>query len=363
MKVGEWILELDPASKPQTIVVELGTLCNLACRHCFLNTLREPRGYMDRKTFARIVDEIRRLGIRRVVFTGFGEPTIHPDFLDFLKTLKEIGVEIVINTNGHTLRDYAKHFVDLGIDEIAVSIDSFDNDRYREIRGSDLGNVLEGLDLVNKLRRERGAKNPTISVYMVLTKKNLVDLDAIPSFVSRYLISKVVVTNIVPLSEEMEREFACYIDPECIETVERARDELSRVFFSSYTSIEIASTRPRIERRCPYIHNQALFVRWDGGVAPCMFFAHRLRICLKSVERNVNPVILGSIDEGLSKLWRSRSWIELRFRVFFNHLPSCLDCDLAPYCEPTQSNDYDCWGNSPTCAFCPYLHRLAVCPI
>ncbi len=58
-----------------------GTLCNLACRHCFVPSgPKEDRAPLMTATHvARILDEAEALGVRDYYFTG-GEPMIHPEF-------------------------------------------------------------------------------------------------------------------------------------------------------------------------------------------------------------------------------------------------------------------------------------------
>jgi sulfatase maturation enzyme AslB (radical SAM superfamily) len=58
-----------------------GTLCNIACRHCFVSCgPREDRVPMMSRTAALgAIDEAAALGVRELYFTG-GEPMMHPDF-------------------------------------------------------------------------------------------------------------------------------------------------------------------------------------------------------------------------------------------------------------------------------------------
>lgn len=58
-----------------------GTLCNIACRHCFITCgPKEDRvPMMDAAEVRRFLDEAERLGAREYYFTG-GEPMLHPEF-------------------------------------------------------------------------------------------------------------------------------------------------------------------------------------------------------------------------------------------------------------------------------------------
>jgi MoaA/NifB/PqqE/SkfB family radical SAM enzyme len=58
-----------------------GTLCNIACRHCFITCgPKDDRvPMMDATDVRRFLEEAQRLGAREYYFTG-GEPMLHPQF-------------------------------------------------------------------------------------------------------------------------------------------------------------------------------------------------------------------------------------------------------------------------------------------
>src|SRR5579885_3216536 len=65
-----------------TLWIQLtGTLCNIACRHCFITCgPKEDRvPMMTRAEVLARLDEAEALGARELYFTG-GEPMLHPDF-------------------------------------------------------------------------------------------------------------------------------------------------------------------------------------------------------------------------------------------------------------------------------------------
>lgn len=82
-----------------------GTLCNLACRHCFISC--GPRAdripMMTVEQVQRALDEGRALGMRQAYFTG-GEPFLHPDILELVERALAIAPLTVV-TNGTLLDD------------------------------------------------------------------------------------------------------------------------------------------------------------------------------------------------------------------------------------------------------------------
>jgi AdoMet-dependent heme synthase len=77
-----------------------GTLCNIACRHCFITCgPHEDRvPMMATSDVLRFLDEAERLGARDYYFTG-GEPMMHPDFWALCEAALARGALTVL-TNG-----------------------------------------------------------------------------------------------------------------------------------------------------------------------------------------------------------------------------------------------------------------------
>lgn len=62
-----------------------GTLCNIACRHCFISCgpKVDKHKLMSRELCKQSMDDAVRGGVREIWFTG-GEPFLHPEMLDIL---------------------------------------------------------------------------------------------------------------------------------------------------------------------------------------------------------------------------------------------------------------------------------------
>ncbi|UCF80654.1 MAG: radical SAM protein [Acidobacteriota bacterium] len=100
---------------------EITYLCNLRCTYCY-NPTHESVGEMTTENVIYILDQLERLGVSKVTFTG-GECMAHPDFFKILEEAQRRQFIIDILTNG-TLIDRAaaerlKHFP---IEKIYISI-------------------------------------------------------------------------------------------------------------------------------------------------------------------------------------------------------------------------------------------------
>jgi sulfatase maturation enzyme AslB (radical SAM superfamily) len=119
-----------------------GTLCNLACTHCFIscsptNHTHEMMGLAE---VERYLEEAAALGVREYYFTG-GEPFLNPEMEAILEATLQVGPASVL-TNGllfdparclrlKALADASEYSLDL-----RVSLDGYDAATNDPIRGA-----------------------------------------------------------------------------------------------------------------------------------------------------------------------------------------------------------------------------------
>jgi AdoMet-dependent heme synthase len=119
-----------------------GTLCNIACTHCFISSSPTNRrhGMLTLEDVRRRLDEAGPLGVREYYFTG-GEPFLNPEIFPILRETLTRGPATVL-TNGllltpdrcrqlKTLFDESDYSLDL-----RVSIDGYDEATNDAIRGA-----------------------------------------------------------------------------------------------------------------------------------------------------------------------------------------------------------------------------------
>ncbi|AGB41191.1 molybdenum cofactor biosynthesis protein A [Halobacteroides halobius DSM 5150] len=124
--------------------------CNLRCRYCM-----PPEGVdfiehdqiLSYEKIVRIVQTGAKLGIKKVRVTG-GEPLVRKGAVDLIRMLKNIsGIEeVALTTNGVLLAKYASQLVTAGLDRVNISLDTLQQDKFREITNFDqLEQVIEGI--------------------------------------------------------------------------------------------------------------------------------------------------------------------------------------------------------------------------
>lgn len=124
-------------------IIEVNSGCNLDCPICFADSGHQPDGFeltMD-QVEAGLDAFVRSEGEPEVVMFSGGEPTIHPQILDFLRMAKDKGVRMVtLNTNGIRLAHDRRFMAELAEIRplVYMQFDGFEESTHRAIRGRDL---------------------------------------------------------------------------------------------------------------------------------------------------------------------------------------------------------------------------------
>jgi radical SAM protein with 4Fe4S-binding SPASM domain len=164
------------------IEIELTNDCNLVCIMCPRQRMTRPIGYMDFELYKKIIDE--SIGMN-VIFSLFGEPLMHPDFLKMIDYAKGGKVNITLYTNALNLNEEISTAIleNHSITTIFFSLDAATPQTYRRIKGSDeYEKVIQNIHRFLKMRREKilklkdigyqGDINPIVALQILKMKEN-----------------------------------------------------------------------------------------------------------------------------------------------------------------------------------------------
>jgi Fe-coproporphyrin III synthase len=158
----------DSGRAPSRVVWNLAGHCNLSCPHCFTSGASRPSARDVRTDEAlRVLDELARGGVRRVVFGG-GEPLLRPDLLVLAERVRDLGMRAELASNGILLDEAMAHsLAQVGVGDVSIGIDGLRdfNDRYRGMVGA-FERASRGL------RNARAASLRT-RLCMTLTRRNV----------------------------------------------------------------------------------------------------------------------------------------------------------------------------------------------
>ena len=125
--------------------------CNFRCPFCHNADIVLGRGFSripEKRIFADLLK--RKNWIDAVAITG-GEPTLQADLPKFLKQLKELKLETMLETNGSSPQVVKKLIENKLVDYWAMDIKgNFDNYQNFVGGGGDVGDIRETMDLIIK---------------------------------------------------------------------------------------------------------------------------------------------------------------------------------------------------------------------
>jgi tungsten cofactor oxidoreducase radical SAM maturase len=335
------------------LYVEPTTVCNLTCRTCIRNVWEDPKAHMEMETFRQLMEQAKAFPeLRRVVFSGLGEPLTHPHFLEMVHLVREQDLAVTIGSNGLLLDKAAsRELVRLGVDRLVLSLDGVTPGTYAGVRGATISQVLENIRDLNEAKRELGSLTPTLGIEFVALKSNIAELADLTGLASRLGAARVLVSNVLAYTDDMRDEILYGYEP--------------RAPFNagSWGTLDLPRMHWGAEQRCRFVGDRATVVGWDGQVAPCYALSHNYSyLTIDGRRKQVARYDLGHItQESLLEIWTSEDYCRFRSEVRDFHFPSCPDCDLRESCDLREGNQ-GCWGWNPSCADCLWAQDIVRCP-
>jgi wyosine [tRNA(Phe)-imidazoG37] synthetase (radical SAM superfamily) len=151
-----------PDYGPLSINLDLTTACNFRCPHCVDSKIINSGKILDTKDVKQSIDTLKSHGLMSVILLGGGEPTLHRDFEEIVRYLKNRDMQIGIVTNGsrlHHIKNIAEILEEK--DWLRISIDAANEQTFTRSH-----NPKNNINLETILSNARKFKklNPRISM-------------------------------------------------------------------------------------------------------------------------------------------------------------------------------------------------------
>jgi MoaA/NifB/PqqE/SkfB family radical SAM enzyme len=326
-----------PRALPLQFYLEVTTRCNLNCIICRPRVVEEmyekkARGRGD-FPFSAIGSMVPILETTLAAnMFGWGEPFCHPDFLRFIRFIREHNPDCLVtfNTNGMMLDPArAGALLELDVSKICFSADSHRKEIFERIRkGADFETFKRHIAALVNQREKRGLPNPVVAMELVLLRQNIQDLPDFIRFADSLGVREVFLENLhgdyPDLAVEDYREgLAAY---------ERAREAAAeKGMILSGPAVERfrALTAPgggRAEQAAgglPYCTEpwQTIYVEHSGNIIPC---------CYQQTEKELGNVL----EENIIQIWRGEQYARLRKGVtekpFYPGCEACIKSGKVP---------------------------------
>lgn len=153
--------------KPITADIFLNSACNNKCPYCtYARYKQRSSTYMTFEGFKDNINILLANGVKGVILTGGGEPTISPDFDKITEYLEQNSIPYGINTNFNLFKAIKPNY-------LKISLDGYDRESYQKARGVDRYDiVLTNIKEYLKYRRmsKPGTFNTSVGIQTVATR-------------------------------------------------------------------------------------------------------------------------------------------------------------------------------------------------
>ena len=321
---------------PLHLRISLLESCNLRCYMCPLTALPEElRGDLDGELMT--LDAFDRLAedafpyADRVTFGFAGEPTLHPQFSEFLKRARGYGIEVEVYSNGTTLhKDSVAEAIAEYADWLVVSLDGAEEETFAMLRGgASLRSIEASICAIRERARTLDRSRPLrLAAHTTMMRSNIEQLAAVVEKAHRLEMERISSAHIGifdgNLKEESLFEFRDLADRCLLQATERAKELGIEADFPP-RFCDSNDARPVERFYCHQLH-YSIIVLSNGDVLPCCHASARWRLVMGNLQKARLPDI-----------WYGYRFDLLRASVEKGDLPiACRDCaNNNPYMDLT----------------------------
>ncbi len=305
-------------SRPLNIALEPTLKCNSDCFMCNRNFSRaatkKAESFLSWETFNKVRPLFKYT--RSILFGGFGESLLHPEYIPMLKEMKKEARFVFTYTNAIQMnKETGRALVDAGMDRICVSIGGASRATYKKIRGVDkYDRVIENLKLIRDYKKKIGTAKPAVFLEVVAVNSVLSEMTALIELARELEVQEVSFTHIVAQGEALRKESVWLNAVEAKAVFENA-SELAKKYGIKFNPPSLDAKR---KGSCTMLFD-LMAVNWDGTMMSC------------PRER----YIIGDLSASTpGAIWNSSGMIKLRKDFYENGLAA-----VCPKCS--------CWDNDP----------------
>ena len=181
-KLSYHVDRLDPWLRGEDIYpiymeISLSGVCNNRCIFCAFDYLGYKEVFLETKTLKKFIADASKKGVRSILFSGEGEPLLHPDAPAIVNYVKENGIDVAMTTNGSLLSPQVSRTMLKSLSWLRISLNAGTPQSYAQVHGAHaqgfervLGNIKEAV-LLKKKRK----LNCVIGVQFLLLRQNFQD--------------------------------------------------------------------------------------------------------------------------------------------------------------------------------------------
>lgn len=312
---------------PTGLCVDISGTCNLACKTCSLKTWYP-------KDMNRIITDIALEKLYTVIpkLTSIAlmnncEPLINKNIATIISTIKKINPKIHISfvTNGMLLSaELSEKLVELAVDHIYFSIDGATPETNDKIRiGSNLNKVINNIEILNRLKKNRNTKLPIVGIITVANKDNVNELLDIVDLAKKLEVEVFRVNGVEPYTTEMDKLKLWDVSEN--EYYSRKLKDISMECSRSGINFAHASLTPKDFSSC--LLTEAV-IDANGDVYPCSSLSYNRDYYYLEEKHSFPRISFGNLhNNSFDEIWHSPNYTKFRKDVLAGNFPEyCKNC-------------------------------------
>jgi len=147
---------------PPVLRIGITNHCTGRCFYCPRELVHSwGNGYMDFDLYKKIIDWATKNGVKKIGFALWGEPLLHPKFLEMVDYTYKAGIGMRLSTNAILLTtDLAEKILNYPFESIEMSMDGFTREEYLKGKQVDKFDVAKK-NILNLLKLAKEKKSKT----------------------------------------------------------------------------------------------------------------------------------------------------------------------------------------------------------
>lgn len=311
----------------QHLQVEVTSHCPGACLYCprAVHAATWRARHMADATFAALWPLMRRSG--RVHLQGWGEPLLHPRFLDYVALARAAGCAVSSTTCGLRMDDELAHgLVRSGMDVLAFSLTGTDAASNAARRHVPFARVAEAVACLQAAKRRCRSAAPRLHLAYLLLAGNEDSARRLPDLMREWDVPTCVVSTLdMPvLPEHRHLAFAPH-EHEKIAAARALLEDVSARAARDGRSIRYGLPGAHPIHACREDIDKSCYIDADGAISPCIYVNVP---CGRPGDGAPSPWVFGQIPaDDPWEVWNRRAFAD--FRGDLSHdapPPPCMRC-------------------------------------
>ena len=304
---------------PFTVGIELTSMCNLRCIHCYLSESLSKRPVLNTEQIIKIIDKLHDFGVLVLYFTG-GEIFTRPDFKEIYIHAKKKGFLVELLTNSTLMTDEILETLDKYPPAIvSISLYGASPETYKKVTGNKNAYHL-ALNSIKRLTE----KNIDIEIKFIGLKENIQDYDAIKKLTEELNVPFKMNLEIFPTLQGNTNVISKGLSPKEIVEFEKIHIEMAKKWYNNirYDNPYFQLHENEYPQFSCNVASTLCFIDNEGYVNPC----HKMRL----KEFNI-------LSNDLEYIWKNFQKYR-KMKAPKNY--KCAKCKYIHFCSPCPVVNY-----------------------